>query len=155
VFKWFGLVSHVAYTKVDRFAEHLRDGRIMGSRCRRCGGVTFPPRADCPACLADDFEFVEYSGRGTLHTYTRIEAAPTGFEDRVPYVVGVIDLEEGGRALAWLGETLDEEDVRIGMDLQLVPRIREDVEEIRVYYSLERPGTGWVKTSDSVSNDER
>jgi uncharacterized OB-fold protein len=154
MFKWFGLVSHVPYTKVDGFAEHLRDGRIVGSRCRLCSRVTFPPRADCAECLGEEFDFVEYSGRGTLHTYTRIEAAPTGFEDLAPYVVGVIDLEEGGRALAWFGESVKEDDIEIGMDLQLVPRMKEDVEEIRVYYSLERSGTEWVKTPERARGDE-
>jgi len=150
MFKWFGLVSYVPYTKVDGFADHLRDGRIMGSRCLGCGAETFPPRSDCNACLGGHFEFVEYSGRGTLHTYTRIEAAPTGFEQFTSYVVGVVDLEEGGRALAWLGDTVQEEDIEIGMDLQLVPRMSEEEERIRVYYSLERPGTKWVKTRGSA-----
>jgi len=150
MFKWFGLVNFVPYTKVDGFAEHLRDGRIMGSRCRGCGAVTFPPRSDCSACLDGNFEFIEYSGRSTLQTYTRIEAAPTGFENHAPYIVGVVDLEEGGRALAWFGDTVREEDIEIDMDLQLVPRMSEEEEAIRVYYSLERPGTQWVKTLGSA-----
>lgn len=150
MFKWFGLVSYVPYTKVDGFADYLRDGRIMGSRCKACGAVTFPPRSDCSACLGEHFEFVEFSGQGTLQTYTRIEAAPTGFERFTPYVVGVVDLQEGGRALAWLGDTVPEEDIEIGMDLQLVPRMSEEEERIRVYYSLERPGTQWVKNPGSA-----
>lgn len=95
--------------------------------------------------MSDAFEFLEVSGKGTLHTFTRIVAAPTGFEDVVPYTVGVVDLEEGGKALAWFGETIEEDDIRIGMELQLVPRIFEELEEIKVYYSLERPGTAWSK----------
>jgi uncharacterized OB-fold protein len=150
MFKWFGLVSYVPYTKVEGFADHLREGRIMGSCCQGCGAVTFPPRSDCSACLDEHFEFIEYSGRGTLHTYTRIEAAPTGFERLTPYVVGMVDLEEGGRAVAWIGETVQEEDIEIGMDLQLVPRMSEEEERIRVYYSLEIPGTRWVKTAGSA-----
>jgi uncharacterized OB-fold protein len=150
MFKWFGLVNFVPYTKVDGFAGHLRDGRIMGSRCGGCSAVTFPPRSDCRECLDENFEFIEYSGRGKLHTYTRIDAVPTGFERRAPYIVGVVDLEEGGRALAWFGDTVQEEDIVIGMELQLVPRMSEEEEQIRVYYSLERPGTQWVKTPGSV-----
>jgi uncharacterized OB-fold protein len=59
--------------------------------------------------------------------------------------VAVVDLDEGGRLLAWIGETIAESDTRIGMDVQVVPRIFEEVEEIRVYYSVEQPGTGWGK----------
>jgi uncharacterized OB-fold protein len=145
MFSWFGKVSFVPYTKISDFEQHLKDGRLMASRCSKCGETSFPPRADCPACLAGEFEYKEVSGKATLHTYTRIDAAPTGFDDDVPYIVGVADLDEGGRALAWIGDTIPEQDIRIGMKLQVVPRIFEEVEDIKVYYSLEKPGTTWSK----------
>lgn len=145
MFKWFGRVNFSPFTKVTGFAQHLKDGRLMGSRCKACGAVSFPPRADCGECMSGDFEFSEYSGRGTLHTWTKIAAAPTGFDELAPYTVGVVDLEEGGRLLAWFGETVPEGEVAIGMGLQVVPRIFEELEEIKVYYSLERPGTTWTK----------
>lgn len=143
MFRWFGLVNFSPYTKVSEFAEHLRSGRLVRSRCRACGATAFPPRADCSECLSGDFEFIPLSGRASLHTFSRIAAAPTGFEDLAPYVVGVADLEEGGRVLAWMGRSIPEEDIAISMPLQLVPRILEEREEIKVYYTLERPGTTW------------
>jgi len=97
--------------------------------------------------MSGDFEFVELSGRSTLHTFTKVVAAPTGFEDVVPYTVGVVDLEEGGRALAWFGETVPDDEIAIGMDLQVVPQIFDEEENIKVYYSLEKSGTTWSKTS--------
>jgi uncharacterized OB-fold protein len=148
MFKWFGKVNFSPFTKVTDFAQHLKDGRLMGSRCTKCGATSFPPRADCGACMSGEFEFFEMSGKATLHTFTRIVAAPTGFEDMAPYIVGVVDLEEGGRLLAWIGESIEEEKIAIGMKLQVVPKIFEELEEIKVYYSLERPGTSWAK-SDS------
>jgi uncharacterized OB-fold protein len=145
MFKWFGKVNYTPYTKVSDFARHLREGRIMASRCTQCGTTSFPPRADCANCMSGDFEFVEITGRGTLHTYTRIVAAPTGFDDVAPYTLGLVDLEEGGKALAWIGETIPEDEIVIGMEVQLVPRIFDDVEEITVDYTVERPGTTWTK----------
>ncbi len=145
MFGWFGKVSFVQYSKVSQFAEHLKRGRIMASRCTACGFSTFPPRADCPECLSGGFEFVERSGRGTIHTFTRIEAAPAGFEDLVPYTIAVVDLEEGGRLLGWPGETLPAEEILIGMPVQVVPRIFEEQPDIRVHWTVERPGTTWGK----------
>jgi uncharacterized OB-fold protein len=145
MFSWFGKVSFVPYTKVSDFAVHLKDGRLMGSACRSCGYRTFPPRADCPECLADEFDYVELSGRGTIYTFTTIAAAPTGFEDAIPYTVAVVDLEEGGRLLAWVGDTIPTAEVAIGMPVQIVPRIFEELPEIRVFYTVERPGTTWGK----------
>jgi uncharacterized OB-fold protein len=147
MFKWFGVVNFTPSTRVSEFATHLKEGRITASRCRACGARSFPPRADCDACMGGEFEWVEISGRCTLHTFTTIVAAPTGFERHAPYTVGVVDLEEGGRALAWLGDTVARDEIAIGMKLQLVPRIQEDAEELRVFYTLERPQTAWSKVA--------
>ena len=136
-FYWFGKVSFVPYTKVSEFADELKDGRLVGSKCKACGNISFPPRADCIGCLSPDFEWTEYSGDAVLHTFTTIHAAPTGFDDMVPYTIGIVDLPEGGRLLGWL-EGMDAEDIEIGMQLKVVPRIFEEIEEIKVYYSLEK-----------------
>ncbi len=145
MFSWFGKVSFVPYSKVADFAVHLKDGRLMGSVCKKCGYQTFPPRADCPECMSPDFSFKEYSGRGEIYTFTRTTAAPVGFEDIAPYTIIVVELEGGGRLVAWQGESLTEEDVRIGTKVQVVPRMWEKGEEIKVYYTVEKPGTTWHK----------
>ena len=145
MFKWFGKVNYTPYTKVSDFAQYLKDGYIMGSRCVKCGAQSFPPRADCDQCMSGDFEFFELSGKGKLHTFTKIVAPPTGFEDVAPYIVGVVDFDDGGKAVAWFGESIAEADIEIGMEVQVVPQIFEELEEIKVYYSLEQPGTTWAK----------
>lgn len=145
MFHWFGKVNFVPYTKISGFAQHLKDGSLMGTRCKKCGAKSFPPRADCGECMSSEFEFFELSGKAKLHTYSKIVAAPTGFDDVAPYTIGVADLAETGRILAWIGESIKEDEIKIGMDLQVVPRIFEDVQEIKVYYTLEKPGTAWKK----------
>jgi uncharacterized OB-fold protein len=145
VFEWFGKVSYCPHTKVADFARHLKDGRLMGSRCTDCGQISFPPRADCPTCRHGEFEYTEMSGKGTVMTHTTIEAAPAGFEDDVPFHLGVVDLEETGRLLASFGDTIDPADIAIDMPVQVVPRMYEESEAIKVHYTLEKPGTTWVK----------
>ncbi len=150
MFKWFGKVNFSPYTRVSEFANHLKDGRLMGSKCKQCGVESFPPRADCSQCLSAEFEYIEFSGKATLVSHTKIHAAPTGFEDAVPYTIGVVDLEETGRLLAWFGDSIGDDEIEIGMKLQVVPQIFDDIPEIKVYYSLEKPGTSWSK-SDSAT----
>ena len=147
MFEWFGKVSYCPHTKVSDFARYLKDGYLKASRCLDCGYESFPPRADCPKCLSGDFEYFDISGEGTILTYTRIEAAPAGFEDVTPFTLGVVDLKETGRLLAWFGETIEDDEIEIGMPVQVVPRMFEDTEEIKLYLSLEKPGTTWVKSS--------
>lgn len=153
MFRWFGFVNYTPYTRVADFADWLKDGRLMGSRCRSCGEESFPPRADCAACMGRGFDFVEVSGRGTLHSFTTIVASPSGFHAQAPYTLGLVDLEEGGRALAAFGGTIDEASIAIGMPLQLVPFIVEDSEEIQVLYRLERPGTEWSRVGNLAAGE--
>ncbi|MCP4293926.1 MAG: Zn-ribbon domain-containing OB-fold protein [bacterium] len=147
MFEWFGKKNFCAHTKVDGFAAHLRDGRLMGSTCTECGQLSFPPRSDCSACHGGEFTFTELSGRGTLLTFTSIDAAPAGFENDVPFFLGVIDLEESGRLLASFGQSIQPDDIAIDMPVQVVPRLIEESEDIKVHYTLEKPGTRWVKTN--------
>jgi len=95
----------------------------MGSKCKACGATSFPPRADCGVRINDDFEVFEIIGNARLHTYSKIMAAPTDFEEVTPYIVGVVDLEEGGKLLAWMGDTIAEKGIEIGMELQMIPQI--------------------------------
>ncbi|MEN8150704.1 MAG: Zn-ribbon domain-containing OB-fold protein [Planctomycetota bacterium] len=153
MFEWFGRVSFVPHTKVSDFAKHLKDGSIMASTCASCGFTTFPPRADCPQCRGGEFTYTEISGEGTILTYTKIEAAPAGFEDDCPFTIGVVELAMGegrsGRLLGWFGDTICEEEIAMDMPVQVVPRMFEEEVGIKVYYSLEKPGTTWVKSNST------
>lgn len=136
MFHTFGHKSFVACTKVAEFTVHLKEGRLVASRCSSCGALAFPPRADCGACRSDRFVFEAISGRGVVYTHTRIDAAPAGFEDVAPYTIVVVDLEEGGRLLGWLGASIPAAELAIGMPVQVVPRLRTEPE--RVDYTIER-----------------
>ena len=138
MFERFGRIGFCPHTKVAEFVEHLTAGRLLASRCTECDHVSFPPRADCSECRSGEFEFTELSARGTVHTFTRITAAPAGFENQAPYTVGVVDLEDTGRLLACFGDSIPHEDVAIGMTVKVVPRLIEHDEENKIDYTLEK-----------------
>ena len=69
--------------------------KLIGTKCKSCNEVFFPPRVICPNCRNNKIEQTELSGNGIIHSFTIIRTAPEGFEDQVPYVVGVIKLDEG------------------------------------------------------------
>jgi len=98
MFKWFGKVNFVPYTKVGEFAEHLKNGKIMGTKCKQCGTVTFPPRADCEKCMESDWEFIQYGGKAKLVTFTQIFNLPWGFDQRF-LVIGIGEFENGVKAM--------------------------------------------------------
>lgn len=75
------------------------EGKLCIQRCRECGRHVFYPRAVCPHCTAAGLEWVDASGRGSIHSYTVVHRAPEEFRDDVPYVVALVDLDEGVRMM--------------------------------------------------------
>jgi len=136
-FKYFGKINFTPYTKVDKFAEYLHKGKLMGTQCKKCNEKYFPPRADCIKCMSNDVKWIEYSGRGKLLSFTKIIVAPKGFTDMAPYFIGIVDLEEGGRLLSWIKDIPDDE-IKIGMSVKVVPSIFEEIEEIKLYYIIKK-----------------
>ena len=91
-----------------------RERRLLIRKCNACGTLHFMPRHLCPACWSDQLEWVEAKGTGSVHSFTIIRRAPMAvFAPRAPYVLALIDLDEGPRMMAnVLGE--DALSVRIG-----------------------------------------
>jgi len=116
-FKKFGTVSFTSITKVNDFIDHLEKGKIMGSKCKGCGMFFFPPRADCCKCLLSDMEWVEVSGTGKLVTYSKLEFAPVGFEDDVPYAIALLDYG-GFKIFGRIAKDLPEENISVGMEMK-------------------------------------
>jgi uncharacterized OB-fold protein len=88
-------------TAVTRpFYEALADGRLVTTRCRSCGRLTFPPKGICPRCWSDEVEFEEISPTGVLRSFTEIHAVPGSFAPQAPYLLGIVDLDAGVRCAA-------------------------------------------------------
>lgn len=106
-------------TKIAKFFENLRDKKLTGTRCVKCKTVYCPPRADCPKCISSHVEWLELSGRGKLLTFTTIHVAPEIFEKYVPYVISIVELEEGPKLIGRMRDA-KQEDINIGMSLKAV-----------------------------------
>lgn len=84
----------------QRFWDALADGRLMTTRGKTSGRVTFPPKPFCPYDWGKEVEWVELSGRGTLYSQTVIHAVPAAFQAEAPIRNGIVDLDEGLRLAA-------------------------------------------------------
>lgn len=135
-FERFGKISYTRETKVADFVKHLEEGRIVATKCKGCGKLYFPPRADCANCLSSEMEWTQLSGKGKLITYTTASFAPVGFEDEAPYTLALAELDEGVRVFTRLSKDIREDEIKIGMDLKLVP-IR--LPNARITYEFRKP----------------
>jgi uncharacterized protein len=119
-FERFGIVNYTKETKVADFVKYLDEGKVMGTQCTKCKARYFPPRADCPQCLSNAYEWIEITGKGKLITYVTVNYGPVGFEDKVPYTLGIVDFGEGVQVLAPLTGDIKKENINIGMSLKIM-----------------------------------
>jgi len=98
------------------FWDGCREGVLRLPWCRDCGRPHFFPRSLCPHCLGVDLEWRTASGRGRVwsHSTVRLSFWGKAFDESLPYVVAMIDLEEGVRILSNVVD-VSPEDVTIGM----------------------------------------
>ena len=93
--------------------------RLEGRRCKSCGALQFPARQACGSCRASDAEPFRFSGRGTVYSFAEVAQPPRGFDG--PYLVALVELEEGVRVTAQLTD-VDPDEVEIGMAVEMVTR---------------------------------
>lgn len=106
--------------------EAARQGWLALQKCSDCEHLDFMPRHLCPSCWSPNREWHRASGKGAVHSFSVIRRAPLqSFSTIVPYVVALIDLEEGPRMPAnIIGE--DALSAEIGSPVELTFEQRGD-----------------------------
>jgi uncharacterized protein len=100
----------------DALAEH----RILVQWSPSLGSHVFYPRTLAPGTLADDLEWREIDGLGTLHTFT-VTDRPTAppWADAVPQILAVVAWDAGPRVSTEI-VGVDRDDLRVGMRVRPV-----------------------------------
>lgn len=94
-------MTHSVPPAAAPFWEATREQRLVLPRCAECGQLFWYPRAICPECFADAIDWVEASGTGRIYAASVHHRGPgPEFADKAPYVVALIDLDEGVRMLS-------------------------------------------------------
>ena len=118
-FNKFGTVSFTSTSKVNDFIDNLKQGKVTGTQCKDCGTKFFPPRADCYKCLTSNMDWFEVDGKGKLVTYSKLEYAPIGFENDLPYCIAVVDFGDY-KVFGRISSDLTDAEIKVGMDLKAV-----------------------------------
>ena len=115
------------------FWDGARDGRLVIRRCNTCGEASFYPRPFCPKCWSEDVDWMEASGRATLYTWSVVHVNDLPpFNERVPYVAAVVELDEGPRVMTNIEGTPFEE-LRVGMPVAVDFRPLDDEITIAIF----------------------
>ena len=114
------------YQDTETYWAAARDHRFVIQHCKSCGKHQFYPRGVCSHCLSSDLEWHEASGKGTVYSFSVNHRAPhPGFSDEIPFVLAIVELEEGPRMMTNIVEC-NPDSVKIGMAVEVT---FEDVTE--------------------------
>jgi uncharacterized OB-fold protein len=111
-------------TRLAEFYARLGRGELATTRCAGCGRVAWPPRAFCPECRSDAFEWVALPPEGIVHGFTVQEVGlPAGFEG--PRVFAIVKVD--GHRLFTVLTGADPARVAVGARVRLAPlRVADD-----------------------------
>ena len=97
-------------------------GRLIYQHCLSCDKPQFYPRSTCVVCQGGELEWRESMGAGTIVTFTEVLRAPTAaFKEMAPYVIALVDLDEGFRMMVNIVEG-EREQIAIGARTRTVFR---------------------------------
>jgi uncharacterized OB-fold protein len=103
------------------FWEAAKKRQLLVQTCDDCGVTYFYPRPLCPSCLSRSVRWIEASGRGVLYSFVVNHRGPRKFPVEPPYVVGLVELEEGPRLMSHIVEVAPDPDkLRCDMPLEVV-----------------------------------
>lgn len=116
--------------------ERIVKYRLLGSKCADCGKISYPPRRACPRCGSTNLKEISLLKRGKVLSYTVIRAPPQGYLKYSPYIIALIELENGARILAQLTD-VNPDEVKSGMIVEAVfRRYREQGEDGIIEYGI-------------------
>jgi uncharacterized OB-fold protein len=115
------------------FWDGCKEGTFLIRHCNACGRDHYYPRPFCPSCWSDDVSWKEASGRATLYTYSVVHVNDLPpFGERVPYVAGIVDLDEGPRVMTNV-EDVPFDELEVGMPLVVAFKAISDDVTIPVF----------------------
>jgi len=95
------------------FWQAARSHELKLQRCDRCHRYIYYPRDRCPNCFHDQLSWEPVSGRGKVYSYTTVyRASSRAFSDG-PYVLAIVELDEGPRMTTDI--VARPEEVNVGM----------------------------------------
>ena len=100
--------------------QAAREHRLALPKCESCEHFWFPPSRTCPHCLSTQFSFQNVSGKGKIFSFVTFHRVyRPAFEGDVPYVVALVELDEGPRLLTNI-MGVSHEEVKCEMRVEVV-----------------------------------
>ena len=84
----------------ETFWASLREKQVTLQECSECARLRFPPYPSCPYCGSDNGAWVPVSENARLYSWVVVHAPISpDLKNDVPYVVGLVQLDDGPRMI--------------------------------------------------------
>ena len=103
---------------IEEFYKKLSEQTLYMIRCGDCANTYGSPRSICPKCGSKNISWIESKGIGELITWTVIHVAPPEFQEKTPYIIGIVKLKEGGKLLTTI-ENVESNKLKQGLKLKI------------------------------------
>lgn len=81
--------------------DGLKEHKLMLPTCDDCGKSFFYPRIACPHCHSRHISWRQASGKGRLYAFEiAYRSLNPAFKIKPPYILAMIELEEGPRMMS-------------------------------------------------------
>ena len=81
-----------------KYWEYIQKHELRMQKCTQCEFIRFPVSILCPKCHAMEAEWAKLSGKGVIYSYVIYHTAyHPAYQNDIPYIVAIIQLEEGPR----------------------------------------------------------
>lgn len=83
----------------ETYWDGVDNHELRIQKCTECHQHIFYPRSICPHCFSEQLEWVRASGHGRIYSYTVVHRPFGPFVSQAPFVVGIVELDEGVRMM--------------------------------------------------------
>ncbi|RLF45866.1 transcriptional regulator [Thermococci archaeon] len=111
---------------VKTFLDDIERGKLIGNKCNNCGQIMLPPRKFCLKCGKSNLEEIELTGKGKIDVFTVIHVPPPFMKDKAPYVVAIVEMDEGPKIMGRLIDINPEEPEKIKSGMKVEFRSLEE-----------------------------
>ncbi|MDG4669232.1 OB-fold domain-containing protein [Mycobacterium sp. 236(2023)] len=118
--------SEIWWSAIQNHALHV-------NACGDCGRKSLYSRPFCPHCWSEDVTSLVATGRATLYTWSVVHQNAAPFDVRAPYILAMVDLEEGPRLMTVI-EQCPAEQLHAGMPLAVAFRSDDDGFVVPVFH---------------------
>ena len=105
-------IQPIATPLSQPYWDGCKQGLLRLQYCPECRRYQFYPRILCSSCARSDLQWVDVSGKGTIASFT-IVARAVSKAYQSPYVIALVDLDEGPRMMSSIVDIADKT-IKIG-----------------------------------------